>query len=313
MIINKFAVRVMALAAGFLGTFTSAIAEERRIGAPVPGQLGFQQAATETMERITSFHNGLLITITIITIFVTALLAWIIIRYNRKANPVPAKFSHNTMLEVVWTLVPVLILVAIGIPSIRLLYFQDTIPAEPDIVIKVTGHQWYWSYEYPDENGLAFDAIMLPSNYWDADAPADIVDERAEAEADIQRMLGRTGPLEIRRLLDADTRVVVPVGKVVKILLTADDVLHAWTIPAFGFKIDAVPGRLNETWFKADVVGTFYGQCSELCGIRHAFMPIVVEVVTEQEYAAWLRRAHTAYASNTHDGSSHLALAETVQ
>jgi cytochrome c oxidase subunit II len=279
-----------------------------RLGMAVEKQLGFQPAATEIMEHTTSFHNGLLIVITLITLFVFALLGWIILRYNRKANPVPSKTTHNVLLEVVWTILPIIILVGIGIPSIRLLYFQDTIP-EADVVIKVTGHQWYWSYEYPDANGLAFDAIMLPSEYWDSDRSADVQADRDAAIGDIQSMLALAEAPEIFRLLDTDTRLVVPVNQNVKLILTADDVIHAWAIPSFGVKLDAVPGRINELWFNVRETGTYYGQCSELCGVRHAFMPIVVEVVSEEDYQAWLARAGAFYAEASTPSAVRVATA----
>ncbi|MCG8504526.1 MAG: cytochrome c oxidase subunit II [Sphingomonadales bacterium] len=258
-------------------------------------QLGFIEAASPVMEEIAEFHDLLLIIITIITIFVFLLLFWVMVRYNARRNPNPSKTSHNTLIEVIWTGVPIIILVVIFFPSMKLLYLQDEIP-EADIVIQATGHQWYWSYQYPDHGGIEFDSIMLPVEYWDEDRGPEVEAQRQAAVADISAMLGGREIAEIERLLDTDTRVVVPINKVVKVLVTASDVIHSWTIPAFGFKIDAVPGRFNETWFKATELGTFYGQCSELCGIRHAFMPIVVEVVTEEEFAAWVARAQEAYA-----------------
>ncbi|MAU40772.1 MAG: cytochrome c oxidase subunit II [Kordiimonas sp.] len=240
-------------------------------GQPVENQLWFQDAVTPTMEATMEFHNLLFIIITIITIFVTALLAYVFIRFNKRANPTPSKTTHNTLLEVVWTAVPVLILVAIAVPSMRLLYFQDVVP-ESDMTIKAIGSQWYWSYEYPDHGDFAFDSIMLTD------------EEAAE----------RNEP----RLLATDTQVVVPVNKTVRLLVTAADVIHSWTIPSFGVKIDAVPGRINETWFKATKEGVYYGQCSELCGVRHAFMPIAVRVVSEEEFAQWVEQAKEEYASN---------------
>jgi cytochrome c oxidase subunit 2 len=191
-------------------------------------------------------------------------------RYNRRTNPVPSKITHNTLLEVVWTVVPVAILVAIAIPSFRLLYFEDTIP-KADLTIKAIGKQWYWTYEYPDQGNFTFDALML-------------ADDKAKAAGE-------------PRLLAADNHVVVPVNKVVRVLTTGADVIHSWTVPAFGVKIDAVPGRINETWFKANREGIFYGQCSELCGARHAFMPIAVEVVSEARFNQWLDEARKKFAS----------------
>lgn len=284
----------VALVWGF-GAVSAALAAA---GMAEPRQMGFQPAATETMEKVVWFHDFLMIIMTLIVVLVTGLIATVLIRFNRKANPVPSKTSHNTLIEIVWTILPVLILVTIAVPSFRLLYFQDVTP-EADMVIKATGHQWYWTYEYPDHGGLAFDANMLASEYFEADMSENVREEGDALVAEIQHLLGRAQPPEVHRLLDTDTRVVVPVGKIVKVLVAADDVIHAWAIPAFGIKIDAVPGRLNETWFKANKIGTFYGQCSELCGIRHAFMPIVVEVVSEEDFQAWLGRAGAMYGVAT--------------
>lgn len=236
-----------------------------------PGQLGFMQAASPIMEETVALHDLLMWIITAITLFVLVALAYIVVKFNAKANPVASKTTHNTLLEVVWTVVPVLILVVISVPSFRLLYNQDVIP-EADVTIKAIGNQWYWTYEYPDEGDLAFDAIMLEE--------------------------GDEGYNDHPRLLGADERVVVPVNKVIRVQVTATDVIHAWTIPAFGAKIDAVPGKLNEIWFKATKEGLYYGQCSELCGIRHGFMPIMVDVVSDAEYAAWLLEAKVKYASH---------------
>lgn len=249
----------------------AAIALPGEAAQPEPWQLGFQEAATPVMEAINSFHNFILAIITVITLFVLALLIYVMVRFNAKANPTPSKTSHNTTIEVVWTVVPVIILVVIAIPSFRLLYMEQTIP-EPDITIKTTGYQWYWSYEYPDQDGMTFDSIMLRD------------DELAEGQP---------------RLLAVDNPMVVPVGATVKMLVTAGDVLHNWAMPAFGVKMDAVPGRLNETWFRAERVGTYYGQCSELCGRDHAFMPIEVRVVSQEEYALWLDDAKTRFATNS--------------
>lgn len=266
----------------------------QRLGKAQDGQFSMLEPASPIMEQVTDLHNLLLIVSAAICILVGGLLLWVMIRYNRRRNPEPSRTSHNTPLEVAWTTIPVLILVLIAVPSFRLLYAQDRTP-EADVVVKVTGHQWYWTYEYPDEDGLRFDAFMLPSEYFTDPAPQ-VQERKREALADLAEFLGRDDPPEIFRLLDTDTRMVVPVDSVVKVLVTASDVLHSWTVPAFGIKIDSVPGRLNETWFKATEAGTYYGQCSELCGIRHAFMPIVVEVVSKAEYQAWLTRAREQYA-----------------
>ncbi|MCE2509816.1 MAG: cytochrome c oxidase subunit II [Alphaproteobacteria bacterium] len=242
---------------------------------PVRWQLGFQDAASPVMERLSGFHDYLLIVISLITAFVLGLLVYIILRFNAKANPVPSKTTHNTPLEVIWTLIPTLILVAIAIPSFRLMYYMDRVE-NADITIKAVGHQWYWSYVYPDHDDLTFDAFVLEK------------DELEEGQP---------------RLLATDTAVVVPVNKTVRVLVTSTDVLHAWAVPAFGAKIDAIPGRLNETWFRANKEGTYYGQCSELCGTNHGMMPITVKVVSDEAYAAWLKEAIEEYATN--DDADH--------
>ncbi|PWE17662.1 cytochrome c oxidase subunit II [Marinicauda salina] len=235
-------------------------------GAPVDGQMGLQDAATPVMENITEFHTLLLWIIGAISLFVLALLLWVMIRYNEKANPEPKKFSHNTLIEVVWTAVPVLILVVIAVPSFRLLYYQDVIP-ESDFTIKVTGNQWNWTYEYPDHGGFQYIANMV-------------------ADEDI-------GEGQLRNL-STDLPVVVPADSTVRVEVTASDVIHNWAMPAFGIKMDAIPGRLNETWFEVgdEDVGVYYGQCSELCGLRHAFMPIEVHVVPQPVFDEWVEAAN---------------------
>ena len=226
---------------------------------PTEWQLGLQNAASPVMERMTSFHNLLLVIITAISLFVLALLMICAVRYNERINPVPAKWSHNTMIEVVWTALPVLILALIAVPSYRLLYFQDR-TEQADMTLKIVGNQWYWSYEYPDTE-ITFDAIATP-------------------DKDIK-------PGQ-HRLLETDNHVVLPVETNVRLLMTATDVIHAWAIPAFGVKLDNVPGRTNETWVRPTKLGRFYGQCSELCGVDHSFMPIVVDVVSKEAYTAWV-------------------------
>ena len=234
---------------------------------PAPWQMGFQKAATENMTMITDFNNFLLYLMAAITFFVFGLMVYVMVRFNAKANPEPSKTTHNTLVEVVWTVVPILILVVIAIPSFRLLYFQRDIP-QAEMTVKAVGYQWYWGYEYPDHGDFAFDSLMLND------------EERGDQP----------------RLLATDTALVVPVNTTVRVVVTAADVLHAFAMPAFGLKIDAVPGRLNETWFKAEKTGTYYGQCSELCGIRHAFMPIRIKVVSKDEFAVWVEEAKAEYA-----------------
>ena len=228
---------------------------------PTPWQLNLQIPATPVMERMVSFHNELLWIITAISLFVLVLLLICVFRFNERANPVPSKTTHNTLLEVIWTAVPVLILVMIAVPSYRLLYFVDRI-SDADMTLKITGNQWYWSYEYPDSN-VSFDAVPIPDDKIDA----------SKGE---------------HRLLEVDNHVILPIDTSVRVLVTASDVIHSWALPAFGVKSDTVPGRTNETWIRANKLGRFYGQCSELCGVDHSFMPIVVDVVSKEDFQKWL-------------------------
>ena len=248
------------------------------MGQPSPWQIGFQQSATPIMETITWFHDFLLYIITAITLFVLALLLIVIFKFNSRANPVPSRTTHNTMIEVAWTVIPVIILVVIAVPSFRLLFAQLTIPPA-DLTIKATGKQWFWTYDYPD-NGFAFDSLMVPDKDLKPGQP---------------------------RLLTVDNEIVVPVNKVVRVQVIGADVIHAFAVPSFGIKIDAVPGRLNETWFKATHEGVFHGQCSELCGKDHAFMPITVRVVNDREYAAWLDEAKKKFAANPNENGVTVA------
>ncbi len=244
------------------------ITQEAFANQPVDWQLGFQKAASESMRDIVNFHDKLLLPIIIaISVFVLFLMVYACIRFRASRNPNPSKRTHNVAVEILWTLIPCLILIVMAVPSFKILYSQDTIP-KADVTIKAVGYQWYWGYEYPDEN-IIFDSYMVEEEDLKPGQP---------------------------RLLAVDNEVVVPVNKVVKVLITANDVLHAWALPSFGVKRDAMPGRVNETWFKADRVGTYYGQCSELCGIKHAFMPITVRVVTDEEYNAWLEEAKIKFA-----------------
>src|ERR1700743_3009841 len=248
-----------AAAVGACGTASA------ELGQPAPWEYKLQGSVTEVMDFITWFHNWLLITITIITLFVLVLLIIVVFKLNAKANPVPSKTTHTTLIEVAWTLIPVLILVTIAVPSFRLLFLELDIP-KADLTIKATGKQWYWSYAYPDNGKFEFDSLMAQDKQ--------------------------------PRLLGVDNEMVVPVNKVVRVQTTGADVIHSFAVPAFGIKIDAIPGRLNETWFKATKTGMFYGQCSELCGKDHAFMPIAVRVVNEQEFAAWVDTAKKKFAAN---------------
>ena len=250
---------------GLLAVVVGAHTALAGMGQPSAGQIGMQDAATIVAHEIHSFYDFVNIIIIAITAFVMMLMLWVIIRYNEKSNPTPSRVTHNTLVEVLWTVIPVLILVVIAIPSFKLLFLQYDFP-KPDLTIKATGYQWYWSHEYPDQGGLKFDTVMLQDK---------------EREDRIKR------GIESPRLLAVDNEVVVPVNKVVHVLITASDVIHNWTIPSFGSKMDAVPGRVTATWFKADKEGIFYGQCSELCGKDHAFMPIAVRVVKEQVFNDW--------------------------
>lgn len=234
---------------------------------PHPWQMGLQEAASPVKHAMDSFHSLLTIIITLIVIFVAALLAYCVIRFNAKRNPVPSKTAHHTLLEVAWTVLPVIILIVVAVPSFKLLYLAERVP-QADMTIKVTGRQWYWDYEYPDQGNIAFSSYIIQ-------------------EADLK-------PGQ-RRLLEVDNRVVVPVNATVRLLVTAGDVIHSWAIPAFGVKKDGMPGRINETWFKAEREGVYYGQCSEICGTNHGYMPIAVEVVSKEKFDAWVAKAKVAF------------------
>jgi cytochrome c oxidase subunit 2 len=268
-----FAAALIAGGSAFAGT-----------GQPSPWQMGFQGSAAPTMDDITWFHNFVLWIITAITIFVLVLLLIVIVKFNAKANPTPSKTTHNTLLEVAWTVLPVVILVVIAIPSFRILFVQLNTPPS-DLTIKATGNQWNWTYAYPDEK-IEFTSIMLNET---------------------DRMKQNPPP---PRLLGVDNAVVVPVNKVVRVQVIGSDVIHAFAVPSFGIKIDAIPGRLNETWFKATREGVYYGQCSELCGKDHAFMPIEVRVVSEQAYATWLADAKKKFAIDTSAPANAVAAAK---
>ena len=256
--------KTVLLAAAAIALCGAAYAKE---GQPAPWQLGFQPAASPIMEQITSFHTYVTIIITLIALFVLGLLVYVMGRFNEKRNPYPSRTTHHSALEIAWTILPVLILVAIAIPSFRLLFAQYDIP-KPDLTITATGSQWYWTYEYPDHS-ITFDSIMVQ-------------------EADLKE--GQP------RLLTVDREVVVPVGKNVVVGVKSNDVIHDWAMPAFGVKLDAVPGRLQTTWFRAEREGVYYGQCSELCGRNHAFMPIAVRVVSEADFTDWLAKTKASAA-----------------
>lgn len=244
-----------------------------------PWQLGFQEAASPVMERIASLHHGLLLLITAITLFVLGLLLYVCVRFRRRPHSVPSTTTHNTTIEIVWTVIPALILVAVSIPSVRLLYFMDK-AANPEMTLKVIGYQWYWGYEYPDNGNISFESYMIP-------------------DKDLK-------PGQVR-LLETDNRIVLPVETDVRVLVTAADVIHAWAMPALGVKIDAVPGRLNETWLRIDRPGIYRGQCSELCGVNHGFMPIVIEAVSKEEFKGWVAKKTSKLAASQKNLSSEVA------
>jgi cytochrome c oxidase subunit 2 len=256
--------RLAALAA-FLLTIPGAPA---LAGEPVPWQIGFQEAASSTMVEITKFHTGLLWLISAISLFFLALLVVVIYRFRESRNPTPSRNTHHTGLEVAWTVIPVIILVIVFVPSYRLMVDADR-AEDADMTLKVIGHQWYWSYEYPDHGNFTFDANM-------------VFEEDLEDKS--------------KRLMETDNRVVLPVGKKIRLLLTADDVLHSWGVPSLGIKLDTVPGRLNETWVEISREGVYYGFCSELCGVNHSYMPIAIEAVSEDDFNAWVEQAKEEFA-----------------
>lgn len=282
--------KTLALAALAMMAAGPAWATPEGAGKPIEGGHHFQTAVTPVAENIHWLDSFLHIIMIAITVFVTALLLIVIFKFNRKANPTPATWTHNTTIEIIWTAVPVIILIVIAIPSLKLLFMQLEVP-EPDLTIKATGSQWSWSYEYPDEQ-ITVDGIMIGQG-------------AAAINDDVRAELKEYGYNEDEFLLATYDRVYVPVNKVVHVLVTATDVIHAWTVPSFGSKIDAMPGRINETWFKATEIGTYFGQCSELCGKDHAYMPIVVEVVSQEDYDTWVLQQQAKV-----NGSTSVAAAE---
>jgi cytochrome c oxidase subunit 2 len=263
--LRQLALSILFLSAGLLPAAAAGTA-----GQPSPWEINFQPPATPIMAFIENFHHWLLIIITLIMIFVTILLGYCMYAFSAKRHPKPSKVTHNTVLEIVWTVVPVLILVGVAVPSFRLLYDQLEIP-KSDITVKAVGTaQWTWTYSYPDNGGFSFDSVMLQDNELKPGQP---------------------------RLLAVDNELVVPVNKIVRVQVTGEGIIHSWSVPSFGVKIDAIPGRLNETWFKAEKEGIYYGQCSQLCGRNHAFMPIAVRVLSEKDFAAWLDAAKKKYSA----------------
>ena len=242
---------------------------------PQPWQINFRPSATPVMDDIIDFHNLLLVIEVLIVLFVLGLMVYICVKFNAKANPVPSKTTHNVFLEVVWTVIPIIILIVITVPSVKLLVFMDKAPKEKvEMTLKVIGHQWYWSYEYPDAGDLAFDSNIIP-------------DEEIDASK---------GQI---RLLEVDNRIAIPVDTTIRVLMTSDDVLHNWAVPAFGIKMDTVPGRINEAWIRVPAAraGVYRGQCSELCGVNHGYMPIVIEAKSKQDFAKWLIKAKKEFAN----------------
>jgi cytochrome c oxidase subunit II len=262
--------RVLGLAVAGIALVAGGAAFAEELGQPAPWAFDLQSSATPVMDSIMRFHNWLLVIITLITLFVLGLLITVVVKFNARANPVPSRTTHNTLIEVAWTLIPVLILVGIAVPSFRLLFEELDVP-KADLTVKATGKQWYWSYAYPDNGKFEFDSLLAEDKQ--------------------------------PRLLGVNNELVVPVNKVVRVQVTGADVIHSFAVPAFGIKIDAIPGRLNETWFKATKTGMFYGQCSELCGRDHAFMPISVRVVSEKDFTAWVAEAQKKFAAVPADTS----------
>jgi cytochrome c oxidase subunit II len=257
---------VAAFAAALLMPVGAALAG---LGQPSPWEIGLQESGTPVMDQVTGFHEFLLYVITAITLFVLALLVIVMVKFNANANPTPSRTTHNTLIEVLWTVIPVVILVVIALPSFRILFFQLNIPPA-DLTVKATGVTWNWKYDYPDNGDFEFDSLMTP-----------------------EKELKQGQP----RLLTVDNEMVVPVNKTVRMLVTGFDVIHSFAVPSFGIKIDAIPGRLNETWFKATKEGWYYGQCSELCGKDHAFMPIAIHVVSEADFNTWVEAAKKKFAA----------------
>ena len=254
------------------------------LGQPSPWQIGLQQSASPVMDNIIWFHDFLLYIITGIAGFVLVLLVVVMVRFNARTNPIPSRTTHNTLIEISWTLIPIVILMFIAVPSFKLLFFQLNVPPA-DLTVKATGKQWYWSYSYPDNGQFEFDSLMLKEG------------ERKEGQP---------------RLLAVDNEMVVPVNKTVRVITTGSDVIHSFAVPSFGIKIDAVPGRINETWFTATREGVYYGQCSELCGKDHAFMPIAVRAVSEQAFSAWVEEAKKKYARDEAPPATTVAAAQST-
>jgi cytochrome c oxidase subunit II len=275
--------RLTALAVTIVAALAAGGAALAGTGQPSPWQLGLQQSVSPVMDNIIWFHDFLLWIISAITAFVLILLVVVMVRFNARANPTPSRTTHNTLIEVLWTVIPIAILTIIAVPSFKLLFFQLHLPTA-DLTVKATGKQWYWTYSYPDHGKFEFDSLL--------------VRDQAQLRPDQPRLLG------------VDNEMVVPVNKVVRVLTTGAEVIHAFAVPSFGIKIDSIPGRVNETWFKANREGIYYGQCSELCGKDHAFMPIAVRVVSDQAFAAWVEEAKGKFAREDTSPPNNVAAAE---
>ncbi|MGA8197759.1 MAG: cytochrome c oxidase subunit II [Acetobacteraceae bacterium] len=262
--------RLLAAFTAMMGV-PGGVALAQALGAPRPWEMGMQAAAGPLKQAQINLHDLVLVIITLITLFVAGLLGWVMWRYNARRNPVPSRTAHHTLLEIAWTVIPVLILVIMAIPSFRLIYYEDK-PRDADLTVKVTGHQWYWEYSYPDKNNIDFSSYIIPDDQL------------------------KPGQL---RLLEVDNQLVVPAGKTIRVLQTSTDVIHSWFIPSLGAQRYAIPGRTIETWFRADKPGVFYGQCNQICGTNHSRMPIVVRAVTPEEFDAWLAEAKTKFSDAT--------------
>lgn len=264
------------VAAGVMAFGTGALRAETANGEPEPWAINLQPAFSPVMEQVHDFHHLLLVIIIGVTVLVLGILGYVLIRFNAKRNPIPSRTAHNTLLEVVWTAVPLMILVIIAIPSLRLLFYSAK-PQDPEMTLKVTGHQWYWTYAYPDQDDMTFDSIPVAAEELKPGQP---------------------------RLLTVDNPVVLPVDTTVQVLVTSDDVIHDWAVPSLGLKKDAAPGRVNETWVRISEPGTYYGMCSELCGVNHYFMPIQVEALPKADYEAWTKKAKEQFASRDKPAAS---------
>jgi len=283
--IDRISAVLTAIMLSLFGGIGVAAAEDGVVGAPQPWQLGLQASASPVKEQLTDFHNLLVVVITGITLLVLALLIYVMVRFNSRSNPAPTRTSHNTVIEVLWTVVPVIILVIIAVPSFKVLYYMDK-TQDAEMTLKVTGRQWYWDYSYPDQGDIGFSSYMIP-------------DEEIKPGQ--------------KRLLEVDNRIVLPIDTNIRILVTAGDVIHSWAMPALGIKKDAIPGRINETWARIDKEGVYYGQCSEICGTNHGFMPIAIEAVSKERFQQWVEEAKVKFAGNNDGPAPAIQVADTAR